>query len=229
MEGSETSTRAPIFTERLTRSFAPDVLSTSLPMIGFAGVCLALQWWVAATLALALGLFAAFFFRNPTRGIPGDELTVVAPADGRVIDAGEIETETGTKALRIGIFLSIFDVHVNRAPVAGRVLAKQRFGDAFLAAFNKDAERRNVRCAMTLETAGGTRVDVVQITGLIARRIVNQASVGEWLARGVRYGMIRFGSRTDVVLPIGSEVRVAIGDRVKGGSSVIAVLQGDAT
>ena len=82
---------------------------------------------------------------------------------------------------------------------------------------------------MTLETAGGTRVEVVQITGVIARRIVNQAAVGEWLARGVRYGMIRFGSRTDVVLPIGSEVRVAVGDRVKGGSSVIAVLQEGAT
>jgi phosphatidylserine decarboxylase len=225
---SETSMEAPIFTERLTRSFAPDVFTTSLPMIAIAGVCLALQWWIAAALALTLGLFAAFFFRNPPRGIPGDDRMVVAPADGRVIDAGEIETEMGTKALRIGIFLSIFDVHVNRAPVAGRVLAKQRAGDAYLAAFNKAAERRNVRCAMTLETTGGARVDVVQITGLIARRIVNQAAVGEWLARGVRYGMIRFGSRTDVVLPVGSEVRVAIGDRVKGGSSVIAVLEGDA-
>ncbi len=81
---------------------------------------------------------------------------------------------------------------------------------------------------MTLETAGGAKVDVVQITGLIARRIVCQPAVGEWLARGVRYGMIRFGSRTDVVLPIGSEARVAIGDRVSGGSSVIAVLAGDA-
>jgi phosphatidylserine decarboxylase len=224
---SETSVEAPIFTERLTRPFAPDVFTTTVPMIAFAGVCLALQWWIAAALPLALGLFAAFFFRNPPRGIPGDERMVVAPADGRVIDAGEIETEMGTKALRIGIFLSIFDVHVNRAPVAGRVVAKRRAGDAYLAAFNKAAERRNVRCAMTLETAGGVRVDVVQITGLIARRIVNQTTVGEWLARGVRYGMIRFGSRTDVVLPVGSEVRVAIGDRVKGGSSVIAVLQGD--
>jgi phosphatidylserine decarboxylase len=219
---------APVFAERLTGSFAPDVYTTSLPLIAFAGVCLALQWWIAATLALVLGLFVAFFFRNPPREIPGGERAVVAPADGRVIDAGEVETETGTKALRIGIFLSIFDVHVNRAPVAGRVLAKQRGGDKYLAAFNKAAERCNVRCAMSLETAGGAKVDVVQITGLIARRIVCQPAVGEWLARGVRYGMIRFGSRTDVVLPVGSEARVAIGDRVKGGSSVIAVLSGDA-
>jgi len=224
---SETPVEAPVFEERLTRSFAPEVYTTSLPLFAFAGVCLAFQWWIAASLALVLGLFAALFFRNPTREIPGDERTVVAPADGRVIDAGEIETEAGAKALRIGIFLSLFDVHVNRAPIAGRVLAKKRGGDSYLAAFNKAAERRNVRCAMTLETARGVHVDVVQITGLIARRIVCQPAVGEWLARGVRYGMIRFGSRTDVVLPAGSEVRVAIGDRVSGGSSVIALLAGD--
>jgi phosphatidylserine decarboxylase len=228
MNGSETPPEAPVFVERLTQSFAPDVYSTSLPLVAFAGVCLALQWWIAATLALVLGLFVAFFFRNPSREIPVDERAVVAPADGRVIDAGEIETETGTKALRIGIFLSIFNVHVNRSPVAGRVLAKQRGGEKYLAAFNRAAERRNVRCAMSLETAGGAKVDVVQITGLIARRIVCQPSVGEWLARGVRYGLIRFGSRTDVVLPVGSEARVGVGDRVKGGSSVIAVLSGDA-
>jgi phosphatidylserine decarboxylase len=227
MEGPETPPRAPHFEERLTRTFAPDVYTTSLPLVAMAGLFLALEWWIAATLSLVLGLFVAFFFRNPEREIPGDDRTVVAPADGRVIDAGEIETETGEKALRIGIFLSIFDVHVNRAPIAGRVLAKQRGGEKYLAAFNKAAERSNVRCAMTLETAGGDRVDVVQITGLIARRIVCQPAVGEWLARGVRYGMIRFGSRTDVVLPIGSEARVAVGDRVSGGSSVIAVLAGD--
>jgi len=229
MDRPETPPQAPVFEERLTRTFAPDVYTTSLPLVAMAGVCLALQWWIAATLALLLGLFTAFFFRNPPREIPGDDRTVVAPADGRVIDAGEIETETGGKALRIGIFLSIFDVHVNRAPIAGRVLAKKRGGEKYLAAFNKAAERRNVRCAMTLETAGGAEVDVVQITGLIARRIVCQPAVGEWLARGVRYGMIRFGSRTDVVLPIGSEARVAVGDRVSGGSSVIAVLAGEVT
>jgi len=223
----ETPPEAPIFEEQLTKTFAPDVYTTSLPLVAMAGVCFALQWWIAASLALVLGLFAAFFFRNPSREIPGDVRTVVAPADGRVIAAGEIETETGDKALRIGIFLSIFNVHVNRAPIAGRVLAKQRGGEKYLAAFNKAAERRNVRCAMTLETAGGAKVDVVQITGLIARRIVCQPAVGEWLARGVRYGMIRFGSRTDVVLPIGSEARVAVGDRVSGGSSVIAVLGGE--
>jgi phosphatidylserine decarboxylase len=226
---SETLREGPVFEERLTGTLTPDVYTTALPLLAIAGLFLALQWWIAATLALALGLFTAFFFRNPSREIPGDERAVVAPADGRVIDAGEIETETGAKALRIGIFLSIFDVHVNRAPVAGRVLAKERSGDEYLAAYRKAAERRNARCTMTLETAGGARVDVVQITGVIARRIVCQPAVGEWLERGVRYGMIRFGSRTDVVLPAGSEARVAIGDRVRAGSSVIAALAGDLT
>ena len=225
---SEATTRAPLFAERLTWTFAPDVYATSLPLIAMSGICLALQWWIAGALLFALALFTAFFFRNPDREIPADETTVVAPADGRVIDSGEIETERGTKALRIGIFLSIFDVHVNRAPVAGRVLAKTRGGEKYLAAFNKAAERQNVRCAMTLETAEGALVDVVQITGLVARRIVCQPAVGEWLVRGVRYGMIRFGSRTDVVLPAGSQARVAVGDRVKGGSSVIALLPGGA-
>jgi phosphatidylserine decarboxylase len=223
---SEAAARAPIFAERLTRSFAPDVLTTSLPLFAMTGLFLAFHWWIAAALALALGLFTAFFFRNPSREIPGGERSVVAPADGRVIDAGEIESETGGKALRIGIFLSLFDVHVNRAPVAGRVLAKKRGGEKYLAAFNKAAERQNVRCALTLETAEGIEVDVVQITGAVARRIVCQPDVGDWLARGVRYGMIRFGSRTDVVLPVGSQARVAVGDKVKGGSSVIAVLPG---
>jgi len=224
MDRPETPLQAPVFEERLTRTFAPDVYTTSLPLVAMAGVFLALQWWIAVALALFLGLFVAFFFRNPAREIPGDDHTVVAPADGRVIAAGEIETETGEKALRIGIFLSIFNVHVNRAPLAGRVLAKERGGEKYLAAFNKAAERSNVRCAMTLETAEGVRLEVVQITGLIARRIICQPAIGEWLVRGVRYGLIRFGSRTDVVLPIGSEARVAVGDRVKGGSSVIAVL-----
>ena len=124
----------------------------------------------------------------------------------------------------MGIFLSVFNVHVNRAPVAGRVLSLERSGDAFKAAFDRNAETRNVRLAMELETGAGQRVGVVQITGLIARRIVCHPEIGQWLARGVRYGLIRFGSRTDVVLPLDAELLVAEGHRVRGGSSVIARL-----
>ena len=126
----------------------------------------------------------------------------------------------------MGIFLSVFNVHVNRAPIAGRVVSIERGGTAYLAAFNRRAEHANVRCTLTLDTAQGERVRVVQITGLIARRIVCHPLVGDWLRRGDRYGLIRFGSRTDVVLPLSAELRVRRGDRVRGGSSIVAQLPG---
>jgi phosphatidylserine decarboxylase len=218
----------PVFQERLTGPLAPDAYAFAVPL-GLLGVAaLAVGWSVLGLLALGLGLFVTAFFRNPTREIQSAERDVVSPADGRVIALDEVELPGGEKGLRIGIFLSVFDVHVNRAPVAGRVVAIERSGDAFLAAFNPEAETRNVRLDLTLELASGVRVHVAQITGLIARRIVCHAQVGEWLPRGVRYGLIRFGSRTDVVLPAGSVAKVAKGDRVRGGSSVLAELPGGA-
>jgi phosphatidylserine decarboxylase len=149
-------------------------------------------------------------------------------ADGRVVEVGEIE-EDGEKRLRVGIFLSIFDVHVNRMPVSGRVVAIERGGSRFRPAFDRRAERENVRLTLTLETDSGLRVGVAQITGLVARRIVCHARVGDRVERGVRFGLIRFGSRTDVVLPPGSQACVGPGRRVRGGSDVIALLPGVAT
>ncbi len=218
----------PLFQERLR---APLVADAWRLAAGPAALALLAGWagWLVTALTLAaIGLFVLAFFRNPSRAIPGDERTVVSPADGRVVAVGHIERPDGGKALRVGIFLSVFDVHVNRAPVAGRVLSVARAGHGFVAAFNPEAEHRNVRCTLALETARGERVEVVQITGLIARRIVCQPRVGEWVARGVRYGLIRFGSRTDVILPPGAQARVAPGQRVRGGSSVVAVLPEDA-
>ncbi len=212
------------FEEQLTGLFAPDVVRFGLPVLLVAGVFWGLGWTVAWALATALGLFVVAFFRNPQRTIPEGEHRVVSPADGRVLEVGEIEGPDGEKRLRIGIFLSVFNVHVNRAPVAGRVVAVERSGSKFLAAFNRDAETLNVRSTMTLETRGGARIDVAQITGLIARRIICHAEPGHVLERGVRYGLIRFGSRTDVVLPLGSTASVAPGDTVRGGSTVIAEL-----
>jgi phosphatidylserine decarboxylase len=142
-----------------------------------------------------------------------------------VIDVAEIEGADGNKWLRIGIFLSVLNVHVNRCPLAGRVVAKDWGGGAFLAAFNPRAEAENVRCALTLETAAGVRFQVVQITGLIARRIVCHPQVGDWVRRGDRYGLIRFGSRTDVLLPLTAVARVKARDRVRGGSTIIAQLE----
>ena len=108
--------------------------------------------------------------------------------------------------------------------MAGRVLSIEHSGDAYLAAFNREAESRNVRCSLSMESPGGVRFVVTQITGLIARRIVCHPRVGDFVRRGDRYGLIRFGSRTDVLLPLSAQVRVGVGDRVRGGASVLATL-----
>jgi phosphatidylserine decarboxylase len=218
------SNGVPAFAERPTEWLVEDAYRFGCVPLALSALCGIVGWTVLAVLWLGLAIFVGAFFRNPERSIPGDESTVVAPADGRVIEVGEIETADGRKALRIGIFLSIFNVHVNRAPVAGRVVEIRRSGDAYLAAFDRQAERRNVRLDLELETADAGRVVVSQITGLIARRIVCHPQVGDWVRRGDRYGLIRFGSRTDVLLPPGSESAVRKGDRVRGGESVIAHL-----
>ena len=225
---SDTEPREPLFRERPREFIVRDGLALGVAPLALAGLAGLLGWTGIGYALLGASLFVAFFFRNPPRLLPGDERTVVAPADGRVLEAGEIECPDGTQARRVGIFLSIFDVHVNRAPVAGRVVAVERGGEKYLAAFNRRAEAENVRCEMTLETERGERVGVAQIAGLIARRIVCHPRPGEWIARGARYGLIRFGSRTDVVLPMDAELRVRPGERVRGGSSVIAQLPRDA-
>ena len=219
---------APIFRERPTEFVVRDAFVLGAAPLALAGLAGALGLVPLAFGLLGLTVFVGCFFRNPMRLVPGDERTVVAPADGRVLEAGEIELADGTKAQRVAIFLSVFNVHVNRAPVAGRVRAVERSGTGFRAAFDRRAEQENVRCDLQLETARGERVVVSQITGLIARRIVCHPQVGEWVGRGLRYGLIRFGSRTDVVLPISAELRVRRGEPVRGGSSVIAQLPREA-
>jgi len=216
--------RAPRFRERPTQYIVPEALPLGAASLAMAGMLGVLGLALLGFAALALTLFVAFFFRNPPRLLPGDERSVVAPADGRVLEAGEIELPDGGKRQRVAVFLSIFDVHVNRAPVAGRVVSIERSGGRYRAAFNRRAEHDNVRCDLTLETERGERVVVSQITGLIARRIVCHPEVGEWVERGARYGMIRFGSRTDVLLPANAELRVRPGQSVRGGSDVIAQL-----
>ncbi len=216
--------RAPSFKERPTALIAPE----GWPFIAIAVLITGIAFGLGiAWLGVVLGAVTAFvlaFFRNPARALPGDENTVVAPADGRVLAVDVITDEQGRTGLRIAIFLSVFNVHVNRTPLAGRVLSLTRGGTSFLAAWNPRGERENVRLAMELELAGGRRIVVTQITGLIARRIVCHAVVGDWIPRGVRYGLIRFGSRTDVLLPPDSVATVKVGDRVSGGASIIARL-----
>lgn len=172
--------------------------------------------------ALAAGPVAAFF-RDPERAVPADEAAIVAASDGKVLSVERfVDTRLGDdEFLRIAVFLSVLDVHVNRAPVAGRVV-DYFVEDGGFAAAMKPAAEHNVAAYTVLDTARGTVV-VAQRTGLIARRIVQRAPVGSMLAKGERFGLIRFGSRTDVYLPAAAaEATVVPGDKVKGGATVIA-------
>ena len=164
-----------------------------------------------------LALFVTWFFRDPARAIPADPETLVSPADGRVIEVVP-EPDGGTQ---ISIFLSIFNVHVNRSPVAGEVVEVTRRPGKFLAAWKHEASSDNVQASVTVRTPRGD-VRFVQITGLIARRIVCHLTPGRRVARGERYGLIRFGSRVDIFLPPAAAPAVRVGDRVRGGADVIA-------
>jgi len=183
--------------------------------LALAGAVLAGIGWVL----LAGAGFCAFFFRDPERRAPGDAAVLLAPADGRVTEAGPAdEGEPGTQ--RVSIFLSILDVHVNRAPAAGEIRAVRYREGAFRAAFRKDAAERNERNELEMTTGRGT-IRIRQIAGVVARRIVCRVRVGDRLARGERFGLIRFGSRTDLLLPAGVSLAVRPGDRVRGGLTVI--------
>jgi phosphatidylserine decarboxylase len=182
----------------------------------------------AAGIMLLLIVYTFYFFRDPERIIPPGEKAVVAAADGRISDIVEIdETEVLNQPMkRVAIFLSIFDVHVNRAPIAGKITCLLNRPGKFLDARHLDASMQNARRTWAIRGAGAT-VIVRQITGAIARRIVGWSSVGDILQKGERFGMIRFGSRTEVYLPIDSNILVNVGDKVRGGETVIAELPGD--
>jgi len=184
------------------------------------------QWvpWLAAVGA-ALVLFTLYFFRDPRRVIPQGPGLFVSPADGRVTDIVEMEENevTGKKMRRIGIFLSVFDVHVNRAPAAGRVVYTKEHAGTYHDARSPMASTHNAARTWGFD-CDGQMIVVRQITGAIARRIVPWALLGDRLARGEHFGMIRFGSRTEAFLPLEASVSVAVGDHVKGGASVIAHL-----
>jgi phosphatidylserine decarboxylase len=167
---------------------------------------------------LALAAFAAYFFRDPTRVPPADERLLVSPADGRVVDVGPAPEDP--ERTMVGIFLSIMDVHINRAPVSGLVERIRYTPGRFFAAYREEAKVENERNEVALAD-GDYRVTVRQIAGVIARRIVCDAKENDRLVRGQRFGLIQFGSRTEVVLPRGTEVMVRRGDRVRGGESVI--------
>ena len=169
-----------------------------------------------------LAAFFLWFFRDPSRQIPADPGLVVSPADGKVEEAELIDGASGKK-LRVTIFLNVFDVHVNRTPVGGTVsLVEYREGQ-FLNAMRPDSAVHNEQTLVTID-AGAYSVSFKQIAGLLARRIVCNLKAGDQVVRGQRMGLIKFGSRVDVLLPPEAQMRVKIGDRVKGGSSVLAAI-----
>lgn len=195
-----------------------------LPLALIAGGALALGLYPAAVLSLVLTLFILNFFRDPERTLPADTSAIVSPADGHVVQIAD-ETLAGRPVRRVSIFMSPVDVHVNRAPVSGTVsevvYQKGRFGIAS----SERASAENEQNVFTLESAAGPVV-VRQIAGLLARRIVFWKRVGDRLERGERVGLIKFGSRVDVLLEVAVDLRVKTGDRVRAGSTVLAVAEG---
>ena len=185
-----------------------------------------LPWLLICGLfSLALSLFICFFFRNPQRTIPADERAVLAPADGVVIHLGESSAEhLDQEMFKVSIFMSVFNVHVNRAPLTGRVVDNFYVQGKFLDVRDERATFENERNGLVLETRDGIRIVVVQVAGLIARRIVCYPKVGDWLTRGERYGLIRFGSRLDVFLPKGAKVLVREGDKTVAGETILGML-----
>ncbi len=193
------------------------------PAAAAACILAAMGWWAAAAVFALAALALVGFFRDPERTPPDVAGAVLAPADGRVMAVVEVDDPWVGPAVRMSIFLSPLDVHVNRAPVGGLVRGVEYVPGRFLAAYRPEASTLNERCTIAVE-ADAARVVVRQIAGVLARRIVCRVRPGDTLGAGERYGIIRFGSRTDLIVPRGTAVRVRAGDRMRGGESVMGVL-----
>ena len=181
--------------------------------------------WASVPLWL-LALFVLQFFRDPARPAPDGDHNVISPADGRIVAIEESADpyQSGRETLKISVFMNVFNVHSNRAPVDGEVIATEYFAGSFLNAALEKASLENERNAIVLRTPQGHVVTAVQVAGLVARRILCYVKTGDTVYKGQRYGFIRFGSRVDVYLPPGSRPRVAIGDKVRATSTVLAEL-----
>lgn len=177
---------------------------------------------VWAVIPFLLAFFFLWFFRDPERAIPQEPGALVSPADGKVTDVSFVDTEDGKQA-RISIFLSVFDVHVNRSPISGVIRDVRYQRGKFLDARSPDCADQNEQNVVTVD-GDGQRVVFKQIAGLLARRIVFTLKPGDSLERGQRVGLIKFGSRTDVLFDADARLNVKVGDRVKGGASVLAYL-----
>ena len=193
-------------------------IAIALLLSAFVGGIVELLSWIVV-------LFVVQFFRDPPRAIPQDVGAVLSPADGRVIKVERTQDPYGQReAILISVFMNVFNVHSNRSPVDGTVEKVQYFPGKFVNADLDKASAENERNAVVLTTNDGQTVTFVQVAGLIARRILCYIKAGDTLARGQRYGFIRFGSRVDVYLPLDAAVKVSIGDKVSATTTILAIL-----
>ena len=197
-----------------------DAYKFAVPPLVAGVVCLLFGWKIVAAVLIFLGGFIFYFFRDPERGIPPDPAAIVSPADGKVVDivGEELDSRSGR---RISIFLSIWNVHVQRAPAAGQITEVTYRPGRFYGAFRARASTENEQNVIHIDTPQGILV-FKQIAGAIARRVLCWKRKGETVARGERVGLIRFGSRVDIWLPIEAEITVRRGQMVKGGESILA-------
>jgi phosphatidylserine decarboxylase len=204
----------------MVRDGIPFVLIPAL----LALVVFALGYWYVALPLLVIAAFMAFFFRDPTRPAPTDESLVLAPADGRVTRVAALDANDPQSPKVVSIFLSVFDVHVNRAPIAGEIIDVTYTRGKFVIATREEASLVNEQNSLTIK---GARMTVVckQIAGVLARRIVCWKNVGDQLTLGERFGLIKFSSRTDLLLPPEVEVETRVGERVRGGVNVVGRLR----
>ncbi|MFK5926455.1 MAG: phosphatidylserine decarboxylase family protein [Desulfuromusa sp.] len=198
-----------------------------IALFAFITLVFALLGWAILTLLLLfLTLFSAYFFRNPERVVPvGDDL-VVAPADGKVIFVGEVQEDRYFKdqVTKVSIFMSVFNVHVNRVPCDGKVVEMYYNKGGFVNASYDKASESNEQSGILLETENDSRILFVQIAGLIARRIVTYPVIGDVLQKGARYGLIRFGSRVDIFFPKNADVTATLGEQTIAGETVLGTL-----
>ncbi len=180
------------------------------------------HWTIATPFFLILFLFCLFFFRNPERTVPQEDDLIISPADGRIMDIEVVSEDRflNQDMIRVRIFLNLFNVHINRMPISAKIKRVEREGGIFLPANHNEAGKRNVRNYLLLDSKHGPVV-VVQITGLVARRLVCWVKEGDTLPRGERFGLIRFGSCTELYLPVNTNILIKPGERVKGGETTI--------
>lgn len=192
--------------------------SLALALLASAAGFWSLPFWL-------IFVFCLQFFRDPARVVAGGPKSVVAPADGRIVVVEETnDPYLNRRALKVSVFMNVFNVHSNRSPIDCSVQQKWYNPGSFLNASLDKASVENERCALHLKTRDGQNITCVQIAGLVARRILNYVEAGAALASGQRYGFIRFGSRVDVYLPLDAQVKVVIGERVSASSSILAEL-----